>query len=99
MMEILPLSHKDSEGMDFKCPKRFQPSVAFAWMRDDDGAELLLIRSMSAQIWLTADGINDAAPLPRGDQSTIERLLAPNVLALQRAASIPVIKITEDDED
>lgn len=98
-MEILPLSYKPSEGRDWKCPKAHQPSAIFGWVRDDDGNEFALIRGMKSETWLLGDGKSEAAPVPRNEQATIERLMAPQLRALEIARSKPARVIVDDEGD
>lgn len=97
-MEILPLSHKDSETFDWKCPTAHQPSGIFGWVRDDDGNEFALIRGMVSQTWLLGDGKSEAVPVPRDEQVKIDRLMAPQLRAVAIAASKPVRDETDDEE-
>jgi hypothetical protein len=98
-MEILPLSHRDSESFDWKCPKAHQPSGIFGWVRDDDGNEFALVRGMLTATWLLGDGKSEAVPVPREEQAKIERLMAPQLRAVARAASWPVVDCTDDDDE
>jgi len=98
-MEILPLSHRDSEGFDCKCPKAHQPSLILGWVRDDGGKELALIRGVQSQTWMLGDGVTEAVPVPRNEQAMIERLMSPQLRALERSAYAPVRIRTVDDED
>lgn len=85
MMEILPVDHRSTEGFEVKTPKDLQPSMVLGWVRDDDGVERALVWSRSSSLWLLADGVGPAEPLPRDDQMKMTRLMAPNLRAVERA--------------
>ena len=87
-MEILPLSHKETDGMDWRAPDKYRPTCVMGWLRDDEGQERVLIWSPQTQLWLSGDGQSPAKPLPTKDQYLITQLMAPNLKALRSAKRI-----------